>query len=239
VTALAEVVDLAVVRGAHARAIPVEEYVAPFTLAEIDAEVAAIRAELARPLQRLARLRAAGAHLTAGFASWHEAVEVWLGDLQSLRLTGSAEAVAEREALVWSMREQGAATRAIRERLGVSSYAVNEALRKLDPSPERITGADGASRSSRTGRAAPVAPLGAPEGQVWQQAAEWVRRAAAGLLAGREAGGLTLGELARVAGWSEGKASGALNRAMRHGAVVRAEGKRGTVRAHYPAEVPA
>jgi hypothetical protein len=241
VTALAEVVDLAVVRGAHARAIPVEDYVAPLTLAEIDAEVAAIRGELARPLQRLARLRAAGAHLTAfgPGITWHEAVERWLGDLQSLRLAGSPEAVVEREALIHSIRATGAATRAIRERLGVSSYAVNEALRKHDPAPERVEGADGRSREARTGRATPVEALEAPEGPRWRQAAEWVRRAAAGLIPGRPAGGLTLGDLAREAGWSEGAASGALNRAMRHGAVVRAEGRRGTVRAHFPAEVPA
>ena len=240
-TGLAEVVDLAVVRGAHARAIPVEEYVQPLTLAEIDAEVAAIRAELVRPLQRLARLREAGAHMTAFGPSvtWHEAVERWLGDLQALRLTGSPEAVAEREALVWSMREQGAATRAIRERLGVSSYAVSEALRKLDPAPERIEGADGRSRSSRTGRAAPVEALEAPTGARWEQAAEYVRRAAAGLLPGRPAGGLSLRDLAHEAGWSEGAASGALDRAMRRGLVVRTPGKRGTVRPYLPAEVTA
>ncbi len=226
-SALAEVVDLAVVRGAHARAIPVEEYVAPLTLAEIDAEVEAIRAELVRPLQRLARLRAAGAHLTAGYSTWHEAVEAWLGDLQALRLTGSPEAVAEREALVWSMREQGAATRAIRERLGVSSYAVSEALRKLDPAPERIEGADGRSRSSRTGRQQPVDELPAPEGRVWQVAAEWLRRHPAGL---------TLVELARVAGWTEGKASGALSDLVRvRGLAVRLEDRRDGQRVHVHA----
>lgn len=224
---LAEVVDLAVVRGAHARAIPVEEYVAPLTLAEIDAEVEAIRAELVRPLQRLARLRAAGAHLTAGYSTWHEAVEAWLGDLQALRLTGSPEAVAEREALVWSMREQGAATRAIRERLGVSSYAVSEALRKLDPAPERIEGADGRSRSSRTGRQQPAEELPAPEGRVWQVAAEWLRRHPAGL---------TLVELARVAGWTEGKASGALSDLVRvRGLAVRLEDRRDGQRVHVHA----
>jgi hypothetical protein len=227
VNGLAEVVDLAVVRGAVARAVPVEDYVQPLTLAEIDAEVAAIRAELTRPLQRLARLRAAGAHLTAGFSSWHEAVEVWLGDLQALRLTGSPEAVAEREALVWSMREQGAATRAIRERLGVSAYAVNEALRKLDPGPERVEGADGRSRSSRTGRRAPVVELPAPTGRVWQVAAEYLRRHPAGL---------TLVELARVAGWTEGKASGALSDLVRvRGLAVRLEDRRDGQRVHVHA----
>lgn len=234
--ALAEVVDLAVVRGAHARAIPVEEYVAPMSLDEIAVEVEAIRAELLQPLRRLARLRAAGAHLTAGFSTWHEAVEAWLGDLQVLRLTGSPEAVAERVALVQSLRATGAATRAIRERLGVSAYAVNEALREFDPAPERVEGADGRSRSSRTGRAAPVEALEAPEGLRWQQAAEYVRRSAAGLLPGRPAGGLALGDLARIAGWSEGAASGALDRAMRRGLVVRTPGKRGTVRPYLPVE---
>lgn len=233
-SALAELVDLSVVRGAHARAVPVEQYAHPLTLDEIDAEVAAIRAELARPLRRLAYLRAAGAHLTAGFSTWHEACEAWFGDLQSLRLQGSPEAVAEREALVWSMRRQGAATRAIRERLGVSSYAVNEALRKLDPAPDRVEGADGRSRSARTGRAE-VVELSAPIGARWEQAAEWVRRAACGLIAGRPAGGLTIVDLARVAGWSEGAASGALTRATRHGAVTREAGPRGTLRAHLPA----
>jgi len=227
VSVLAEVVDLAAVRGAHARAIPVEQYVAPLTLDEIDAEVEAIRAELVRPLQRLARLRAAGAHLTAGFSTWHEAVEAWLGDLQSLRLQGSPEAVAEREALVWSIRETGAATRAIRERLGVSAYAVNEALRKLDPAPERVEGADGRSRSSRTGRQQPVEVLPAPTGRVWQVAAEWLRR---------HPGGLTLVELARVAGWTEGKASGALSDLVRvRGLAVRTEERRDGQRVHVHA----
>jgi len=229
VTALAEVVDLAVVRGAHARAIPVEEYVQPLTLAEIADEVSAIRAELVRPLQRLARLRAAGAHLTAfgpGIA-WHEAVERWLGDLQALRLTGSPEAVAEREALVRSMREAGTPTRAIRERLGVSSYAVQQALRNGDPAPEQLVGADGRTRSSRTGRQTPVEELPAPEGRVWQVAAEWLRRHPAGL---------TLVELARVAGWTEGKASGALSDLVRvRRLAVRTEERRDGQRVHVHA----
>jgi hypothetical protein len=227
VSPLAEVVDLAVVRGAHARAIPVEEYVAPMSLDEIEVEVAAIRAELLRPLQRLARLRAAGAHLTAGYATWHEAVEAWLGDLQALRLTGSPEAVAERVALVQSLRATGAATRAIRERLGVSAYAVNEALRDCDPAPERVEGADGRSRSSRTGRQAPVEALPTPVGRVWQVAAEYLRR---------HPGGLTLVELARVAGWTEGKASGALSDLVRvRGLAVRTEDRRDGQRVHVHA----
>lgn len=236
----AQVFDLAVVRGAIARAVPAEQLVGRMTLDEIDAEVAAIRVELRSPLLRLARLRAAGAHLTAGYTSWHEAVEAWLGgDLRSLRLTGSAEARAERDALVLSMREQGAPTRAIREALGVSADAVASALREHDPAPQVVVGADGRRRAASTGRRPAEVPAAAPEGLRWQQAAEWCRRAAAGALPGREAGGLTIVDLARLAGWSEGAASGALTRAMRHGVVTRAEGPRGTLRAHLPAEVPA
>jgi hypothetical protein len=223
----AELIDLAVVRGAHARAIPVESYVAPMSLAQIEEEVAAIRAELVSPLRRLARLREAGAHLTVFGPSitWHEAVERWLGDLGSLRLSGSPEAIVERDALVHSLRATGATTRAVRERLGISSYAVQQALAEHDPAPERIVGADGASRSSR-GRRAEVLP--APSGRVFEQAAEFVRRAGAE--------GLTIGGLARVAGWSEGKASGALTRAMRAGLIVREAGPRGTVRRHLVIE---
>lgn len=203
---------------------------AGMTLAEIDAEVAAIRSELRRPLERLARLREAGAHLTAfgPACSWHEAVERWLGDLRTLRLSGSAEAVAEREALIYSMREAGLATRPIRERLGVSSDSVAKALAKADPAPERIIGADGAERAARTGRSAPQA---APEGRVWQQAAEWLRRAAAGELRGIERG-LTLAELARLAGWSEGKASGALTDLLRRRLAERSEERRSGMRVH-------
>jgi hypothetical protein len=220
----AEVVDLAVVRGAYARAVPVEEYVAPMSLDEIEVEVQAIRAELVSPMQRLARLRAAGAHLTAFGPSvtWHDAVERWLGDLRVLRLSGSPEAVAERDALVRSLREQGASTRAIRDRLGISSYAVQQVLDGGDPAPERIVGADGASRSSRGQRREPVA---APSGRVYEQAAEYLRRAV---------DGLTLVELARVAGWSEGKASGALSDCVRRkGLAVRSEVLRGGMRVHY------
>jgi hypothetical protein len=218
----AEVVDLAIVRGAHARAIPVEEYVAPLSIEQIEAEVAAIRAELVSPLRRLARLRAAGAHLTAFGPSitWHEAVERWLGDLSSLRLSGSPEAVAERDALVQSIRATGATTRAIRDRLGVSAYAVQQALAEHDPAPERIVGADGASRSSRGQRRE---ALPAPTGRVWQQAREWLLR---------HPQGLTLVELARVAGWTEGKASGALSDCRRRGVALRVEERRDGQRVH-------
>jgi hypothetical protein len=222
----AEVIDLAAVRAAQAPELSEEiraaYLAAPMSLAQIDAEVAAIRAELARPLQRLAALRAAGAHLTAfgPGTPWHVAVERWLGDLTALRLSGSPEAVAERDALVWSMREAGEATRPIRERLGISSYAVNEALRRFDPAPEEITSTDGRTMRSRTGRAQTPAP---PTGRKWQQAAEHLRRAE---------DGLTIASLAKVGGWSEGSASGLLSDLLRRGLAVRTEERRDGMRVH-------
>jgi hypothetical protein len=210
----AEVIDLAVVRGAV-------EAARPMTLAEIDAEVSAIRAELVRPLRRLAMLREAGAHLTAfgPGTAWHDAVEWWLGDLAALRLSGSPEAVAEREHLIWSLRGAGEATRAIRDRLEVSSYAVNEALRKRDPAPERITSADGSVRPARTGRVQPEAPTG-PK---WRQADRLLRAAA---------DGLTIASLARAGGWSEGSASGLLSDLRRRGLAERIEERRDGMRVH-------
>jgi lambda repressor-like predicted transcriptional regulator len=218
-TVLAEVIDLGVVRGAVERALSVEE---------VEARVARIREALAFSLAELASLRADGAHLVCGFGTWHEACEAWFGDLRSLRLAGSPEAVAERDALVRSLRAAGATTRTVRDRLGISSYAVQQALAEDDPAPERIVGADGASRSSRGQRREQLAP---PVGRVFEQAAEWLRRAE---------NGLTLAELARVAGWSEGKASGALSDCVRRkGTAVRSEVLRGGMRVHYPAEVGA
>ncbi len=171
-----------------------------------------------------------------GYPSLHAWAEYVAGDLAELRLTSRPEAVGVRQQLTRSLRADGATQAAIVRRLGVSAGTVRNDLRADDPAPERIVSADGSVRRSRTA-VAPSAPLPAPEGPRWAQAAEWVRRAAAGLVAGREAAPLTLGELARLAGWSEGAASGALTRAMRRGLVERLPGKRGTVRGHVPVEV--
>lgn len=195
---------------------------------EVAERVEAIRSALAFSLVELRRLREDEGHLVAfgEGTAWHEACERWFGDLQSLRLTG-AEGRVERVALVRSIRATGASTRAIRERLGVSAYAVNEALREADPAPEQLVGADGRTRSSRTGRQAPVEELPAPSGRVWQVAAEYLRRHPAGL---------TLVELARVAGWTEGKASGALSDLVRvRGLAVRLEDRRDGQRVHVHA----
>ncbi len=209
----AVVYDLAVVRGAIAAARPMSQ-------AEIDAEVAAIREELVRPLQRLALLREAGAHLTAFGPDtlWHEACRRWFGDLADLRLTGTRAAIAEREALIWSMREAGENTRAIRDALGVGSSAVADALAKHDPAPDRIVGADGVSRPARTGRR--EEPQAGPK---WQRALLLLRQAQ---------DGHTLASLAKAGGWSEGSASGLLSDLLRRGVAVRSEDRRNGMRVH-------
>jgi hypothetical protein len=187
--------------------------------AEIDAEVAAIRAELVRPLARLALLREAGAHLTAfgPDCRWHEACQRWFGDLADLRLTGTKAAIAEREALIWSMREAGDSSRVIRERLGVGASVVADALAKLDPAPETITATDGRTMAARTGRKE------VPSGPKWQRAALLLRQA-------RD--GHTIASLAKAGGWSEGSASGLLSDLLRRGLAVRFEERRDGMRVH-------
>jgi hypothetical protein len=205
----AEVIDLAVVRGALSAA-------RSLSLAEIYAEVAAIRSELRRPLERLAMLREAGAHLTAfgPGTSWHEACLAWFGDLADLRLTGTKAAIAEREHLIWSMRAAGDNTRVIRDRLGVGASAVDDALRKHDPAPERITASDGRAMPARTGR---VAPREEPaEEPTWVLLLAELRRAT-------DAHRL---ELAGRLRWSEGRVGGALVRLRRKGLAAETGGRR-------------
>lgn len=159
--------------------------VGSMTPEQIDAEVAAIRDELARPLQRLARLREASAHLTAGFDSWHEACEAWFGELRDLRLTGSAAAVAERQALVASYDDADVPQRVVAERLGISKGSVLGDLKVLGrstPKPE---------------------PLPVPVGSLYDQAHEYLLRAE---------DGLTITELMRVARWEWNRASSTLSR---------------------------
>jgi hypothetical protein len=214
----AVVYDLAVVRGAIGAARPMSQ-------AEIDAEVAAIRAELVRPLQRLAVLREAGAHLTSFGPDtlWHEACLRWFGDLADLRLTGTKAAIAEREALIWSMREAGDSTRVIRDRLGVGASAVADALAKHDPAPDTIIATDGRVLSARTGRRAPE-PVTGPK---WRRAAALLRQAP---------DGLTIASLAKAGGWSEGSASGLLSDLLRRGLAVRSEDRRDGMRVHRAVE---
>lgn len=223
----ATVYDLSVVRGAVDAAVPLSR---PLTLPEIDAEVQAIRAELRRPLERLALLREAGAHLTAfgPGTSWHDACMRWFGDLSDLRLTGTRAAITEREHLVWSMREAGDSSRVIRDRLGVGASAVADALAKWDPAPEKVTGQDGVERPARTGQPEPVTPE-----PLWQRAAAVARR---------RPDGVTLVELAHALRITEGSASGLLTylgppspkHPQRKGLLRRTEERRANQRVHRP-----
>jgi hypothetical protein len=223
----AVIYDLSVVRGAADAAVPLSR---PLTPAEIDAEVSAIRAELRRPLERLAFLREAGAHLTAfgPGTSWHEACMRWFGDLADLRLTGTRAAIEEREHLIWSMREAGDSSRVIRDRLGVGAQAVADALAKRDPAPEKVTGADGVQRPARTGAAEPAAPE-----PLWQRALTVARR---------RPDGVTLVELAQALRITEGSASGLLSylgpatarHPHRKGLLTRTEERRDRQRVHRP-----
>lgn len=165
-------------------------------------------------LEELAAAREARDDVTLGFPTWHEFV-AWLigGDLRNLRLHNQPQALAERKALAQSMREAGMTYRPIADALGVSLGSVRNDLGVARPKVE------------------PVAPLPAPTGPVWAQALEWLRR---------HPEGLTYVELARVAGWTEGKASGALaylgpataKHPQRKGLAVRTEQWRGGIRVH-------
>jgi hypothetical protein len=136
-------------------------------------------------LSELAAARAAGDDVTLGFPHWHEYVAWLVGDLRNLRLHNSDAAKAERLALAASMKASGMTYRPIAEKLGVSLGSVRNDLGTPRP------------------KVAAVAPLPAPTGKVWEQAAEWLAR--------EGDRGLTLLELAAKANWSEGKASGALS----------------------------
>jgi predicted transcriptional regulator len=71
-------------------------------------------------------------------------------------------------------------------------------------------------------------PLPAPSGKRYQQAAEYLRRAGDR--------GLTLVELAKVSGWTEGAASGVLSDVRRRGLAVRTEDRRAGQRVHLATE---
>jgi hypothetical protein len=213
----AEVYDLAVVRGAVARAV---------TSAELAEREAAVRADLAGAVTHLTFLRDAGAHTLTGFPSWGAYVTDRFGDLLAeLRL-----AVEDRRAVTHHLRtgDGGALSKAaIARRLGRSEDTVTRDLDVTgDPAPERITGADGSSRVARAGRQE------APVGRLWERAAEVSRR--------RGARGVTLLELARALSVTEGSASGLLTylgpadarHPQRKALLVRTEDRRKGQRVH-------
>lgn len=211
--------------------------------ADVERLEMAARADLVSAIGNLERLRVGSAHLVAGFTAWHEYALDRFGDLLAeLKLS-----IAERQALVLGMRLAAMSQRTIARKLGVGLGTVAEdilALRRaglLDDEPTKVDSADGKARPAR-GAARPAAgaatlPLEAPTGLVYQQAAEWLRRADAGLVVldgVTLTGGLTLVELAAAAGWTEGKASGALSYLTRaaHGWAVRLEDVRAGQRVH-------
>jgi hypothetical protein len=168
---------------------------APVLLAadELDLLESTVDAGLAAAIDALADLRARQAHLARGHDSWGSYLLERFGEaLRRLRLDRDDHlAVVDVLARPHGERNRPAPVRAIAEVLGVSAMTAHNYKRELGLAPP----------------AAPkVAPLPAPVGKVWQQAAEYLRRAE---------DGLTLVELAKVSGWTEGKASGALSDLVR------------------------
>lgn len=210
--------------------------------AVIEALELSVRGDLLTAVDTLERLRAGSAHLVAGFVEWPEYVIDRFGDLLA-RLKMVGDQAADRRALVRALRRgtegrRPMSQRSIAAKLGVGLGTVSEDLAflrrtgQLDDEPVKVASADGRDRPAR-GDARPdgdptppaVVPLPVPAGRVYQQAAEWLRR---------HDGGLTLVELAAVAGWNEGKASGALSylTASSRGLAVRLEDKRAGQRVH-------
>lgn len=206
--------------------------------AEVERLEMTTRADLTGAVTHLAALRAGSAHLVAGFADWPDYLLERFGDLLAeLKMVGDQST--ERRSLVLRLRQgsqerPGMSQRVIAAKLGVGLGTVAEDIAQLrrdgllGSEPRKIAGADGAHRPSRgSTRSRPVAaaPLLAPGGRVYEQAAEWLRRAEHGL---------TLVELARAAQWTEGKASGALSylTAPARGFAMRVNDQRAGQRVH-------
>lgn len=192
--------------------------------AEVAEHEQAVRSDLSGAIAHLAVLREGRADEAAGFGTWGEYLLARFGDLLAQLRLGRED----RDAAGLALRVKGATTRELREALGVSSWTVDDMLKRHgDPAPERVTGADGASRPSRTGRGEEAA-----EGPLWARALVVVVRR------GRK--GITLVELARALSITEGSASGLLTylgpadrrHPQRKGAVVRTEERRNGQRVH-------
>jgi hypothetical protein len=179
--------------------------------ADLDALEQAVEQGLTAAVASLTRLREVHAHTRRGFEHWHLYVFDRFGDLLALlRLPDE-----ERRALIASMStpagDDGKPV-PVREQARLLGIAVNTVQ------------ADREALGLRVVKDRPE-PLPAPEGKVYQQAAEHLRRAGDR--------GLTLVELAAVAKWTEGKASGALSDVCRRGLATRSEDKRANQRIHY------
>lgn len=181
------------------------------TDAEIDRLEASTRADLHYAITGLATLRQADAHTRRGYEHWHEYVLAVFGDLLTqLRIPREV-----RLTLVDSMDQAGMTVREIADKIGVATGTVQndrEALGKVIPMRRRR----------------PKCPT--PAGRKWEQAAEHLRRY------GEQ--GLTLVELAKVMGISEGSASGLLSYLLspRKRLAVRTEQRRDGQRVHVLAE---
>jgi hypothetical protein len=179
--------------------------------ADLDALEHAVDNGLATAIDALAALRRRNAHTDRGYGTWGEYLVARFGDaLRRLRLDRE-DHLAVVDYLARPHGEDGRPTpvRQIADALGIAVNTVQghrEALglRVVKDRPE---------------------PLPAPAGKVYQQAAEYLRRAGDR--------GLTLVELAAVAKWTEGKASGALSDVCRRGLATRSEDKRANQRIHY------
>jgi hypothetical protein len=157
--------------------------------ADLDALEQAVEQGLTAAVASLTRLRELHAHTRRGFEHWHSYVIATFGDLlRLLRLPDE-----ERVALVQSMsgataeHPKGMPVREQAKLLGVAPGTVQSDRRALGlvvvkDRPE---------------------PLPTPTGRVWEQAAEWLKRAGDR--------GLTRVELADRTGWRDGKCGGALD----------------------------
>jgi hypothetical protein len=182
--------------------------------ADLDALEQAVEQGLTAAIASLTRLREVHAHTRRGFEHWHGYVLSRFGDLlRLLRLPDE-----ERVALVQSMsgatveHPKGMPVREQAKLLGVAPGTVQSDRRALGlvvvkDKPE---------------------PLPAPSGKRYQQAAEYLRRAGDR--------GLTLVELAKVSGWTEGAASGVLSDVRRRGLATRTEDRRAGQRVHLATE---
>jgi hypothetical protein len=189
-------------------------HLVPAADAELDALEQAVDTGLATAIDALAALRRRQAHVDRGYQTWGEYLVARFGDaLRRLRLDRE-DHLAVVDYLARPHGEDGKPTpvRQIADALGIAVNTVQghrEALglRVVKDRPE---------------------PLPAPAGKVWQQTAEHLRRAGDR--------GLTLVELAARAGWTEGKASGALSDVRRRGLAVRTEDRRAGQRVHLATE---
>jgi hypothetical protein len=182
-------------------ALVVADHHAPVMLSRVGAErlTAEIHADLTSAIGKLQAAREGCAHTALGYTHWHEYLLDRFGDLREFRLP-----VAERRAIVASMCDAGASVTDIVKAIGFSRGSIQsdrEALGYAKPKPGTVV---------QLHEAPPV-----PTGPVWRQALTYLAR--------QDDRGLTRIELAAEAGWSEGKAGGALADVLRRTCAARAD----------------